>query len=687
MKSILYKKSVYGKNLADELDDDRLNEIGEQVIRGFDVDEESCSDWAKRTEPAMDLAMQVYTEKNFPFSNASNVKYPLIATAAMQFSARCFPNIIKGSDVVKCKVVGRDAPVALVLDPATGEPIVDRQTGQPIPITKSMVAERISTHMSYQVTEEMPEWETDLDRGLVCFPVVGEEWKKTYFDSVTKKNKSVRVPSENMTINYWAKSTESAQRITERIPVYPNVVEECKRSGFYRDIEYDIDTDGENREQNSEDEDSPLIFLEQHCWLDLDDDGYKEPYIVTVHKASRKVARVYVRFEQKDVIRKDGKIIKILPTHYYTHMVFFPSPDGGSRGMGFGNLLGPINEAINTNINQLIDAGTAYNSNTGFIGKGAQLGRARSGGQVTFELNEWKEVPMFGEDMRKSIVPMPVKEPSMVLFSLLGMLIDAGKQLSSVSEVMTGQTPGANASPTTVMALAEQGQQVFTSIYKRVHRALKSEFKKLFRLNSIYLDDKQYYRITDEEMVVAKSDYNMDGLDVVPVSDPTEISDMHQAYKADALRNMLGQGFNDQEIRKRLLELMKLPDAQALLLPDEALSRPDPEIELKKRQIVLDEKKFLWKVIMDRSQMAKNHAAAFKLREEGEAIRPGVQMDELALAQKRMEILNQEAERFFNERVIGVGGQPANQGVPQGGGGPEAQPGTGDGSGGNVGGP
>ena len=666
LKKLIYSEEAYLTNLAEHVDDDDLSKIGEQVFKGYEIDKESCEDWERRTKPAMDLAMQVYKEKNFPFANASNVKYPLIATASMQFSARCLPNIIKGSDIVKAKIIGKDKAVGAVKDPKTGEPLTD-EMGDIIPITKSMVADRVSKHMSYQIIEEMTGWETDLDKALVSLPIIGEEWKKTYWNSVKLRNISCRVPSRNMTINYWAKSVDDAQRITERVPIYPNNLETKKRSGYFLDIDYGDEQSAEDVEQNSEDVDSPVIFLEQHCWLDLDKDGYKEPYIVTINKASHKVARIYMRFEN-DKIERDskGRVIQIEADQSFTQTVFFPSPDGGSRGMGFGNLLGSINEAINTSLNQLIDSGTLYNSNTGFIGKGAQLGRTRQGGQSNFELGEWKEVPCFGDDLRKNIVPLPVKEPSMVLFSLLGLLIDSGKQLSSVSEIMTGQAPGANTSPTTVMALAEQGLQVFSSIYKRVHRGLKEEFKKLFKLNSIYLEDEEYFTILDDEMAVAREDYDLDGIDVIPVSDPTEISEMQQALRADALGSMLGTGYNDQEIRRRRLEAMRIPEPEKLMLPDEAFGQPEPELVLKQEQLKLDWAKFEWKTITDRANMEKMLALAFKAEQEGEAVIPGLQLDEF---KTQTEFLNKEAERMQNERLQGMAKQPNDQGNEKGSGG------------------
>ncbi|MBS3776403.1 MAG: hypothetical protein KGY70_14505 [Bacteroidales bacterium] len=650
LKNFIYTEKAYETNLARYVDDDKLAEIGEAADREYEVDFKSCSDWWQRTEPAIKLAMQVYEKKNFPFEGASNVKYPLLNVAATQFASRAYPAIMKGKEVVKAKVIGNDA----LPNPQNPQ--------QMIPGEKSAIAERISKHMSWQLTEQMEEWEEDLDRALTTLPIIGEEWKKTYFDSILKRNKSCRVLSEFIVMNYWAKSARAAARVSEKIYLYPNDVEEKKRTKHFLDQEYSENM-GSDKRQDEQDEDSPLLFIEQHRFLDLDEDGYKEPYIVTYHKDSKKVARIYPRFEQRDVYyTDDGKrIAKIVPTQYYTQTVFFPSPDGGSRGMGFGNMLNPINEAINSLINQIIDSGTLYNSNAGFIGKGAQLSKGK-GRDLQFKLGEWKEVSIPGDDLRKNIFPLPVKEPSSVLFSMLGTLIESGEKMSSVAEVMTGQSQGANASPTTTMALIEQGMQVFGSVYKRIHRSLKEEFKKLYRLNAIYLPEEEYFRVMDDLQAVTRMDYNMDAVDVVPVSDPKEVSDTQKLIKAQAVMELLGSGLNDQEIRRYYLEAIGMPEVDRFMLPDEALNQPDPELVLKERDQQLKEQEFEWKMVVDKANMQKVVAMAEKALAEAEEAAANADQayakadyerakPELEVLKEQTKLMDSAQERIMNERV------------------------------------
>ena len=660
IREILYSPQVRNANLADYLEDETLNKIGEDVVKECQIDDESCEDWKKRTEPAVKLAMLIWEQKDQPFENAANIKYPLLTSAAIQFSARAGPNIIKGQNVVKAKIIGKDV-LTPPKDPQTGQPpmVMGPQgpmPAPPVPGAKSDIASRISQHMSYQVTEQMEEWEEDLDKALVSFPVLGEMWKKTYFDSILKRNKSVFIHSDRIVYNYWAKSLITAPRITEKLYFYPNEVEERKRSGFYSDIDLKLDDSSSDEKTSkmihSEDPDRPILFLEQHRYLDLDEDGYKEPYIVTVHESSRKVVRIGPRYDIEGVEMGPKGVIRIKPVHYFTQTVFFPSPDGGSRGMGYGNLITPINETVNSTLNQLLDAGTLHNNQSGFIGKGAMPNRGRGGGMMSFKLGEWKSVPIPGDDLRKGIVPLPTKEPSMVLFQLLGLMIEAGKEVSSVTDALTGESSGANMPVGTVMSLIEQGLKVFSSVYKRIHRGLKSEFKKIYRLNSIYLDDEEYYRIMDDEKSITRIDYNIEGIDVIPVSDPSEVSDSAQLIKAQFLQGMMGRGLNDQEITRRVLEAANIPDIDKIL--NAPPPKPDPMLLLEQ-----DKQKLAWaeyelKTRKGRVEEMKIYGMAMKLLAEAEEIEAGPQIEEY---KRELEAWDKQIQRMHEERLASIQAQ------------------------------
>jgi chaperonin GroES len=394
---------------------------------------------------------------------------------------------------------------------------------------------------------------------------------------------------KNLVVNYWTKNLEDCPRITHEIHLTDNDVYERIESGLFLDQNYekeqikDNDSDEAQGVSPSNDDTVPGLFLEQHTWLDLDDDGYKEPYIVTT--SGSKVARIVAAYDMDSVIVNGENVVRIERINYFTKYGFVPSPDGSFYDVGFGLLLGPINDAINTTVNQLFDAGTMAIRAGGFLGRGAKI----KGGKHAFKPFEWQQVQSTGDDLRKNMIPLPVREPSSVLFQLLGMMVDAGKELSSTVPMMMGQNPGQNQPATTSMAVIEQGGKVFSAIFKRLHRALHSELKKLRRLNKIYLPPESYFQILDVaegqdgQDKIFKRDY--EETDVQPYSDPNIISGAHRMMKAQQVNEMMVQGLipNPQEGAKIVLEALDLPNIEKLLTQPEP--QPNPEFELEKLKV------------------------------------------------------------------------------------------------------
>jgi chaperonin GroES len=556
-------------NIAKDLDDDILEKISTLVIRGYDIDENSRSQWLTDNKEALELAMQIGKVKNTPLTNSANVKYPLLTTAALQFSSRAYPNIVKGRNVVKGKVVGKD------------------ESGE-----KAAKAKRISQHMSYQCLDEMEEWEVDMDILLTVLPIIGCAFKKTYFSSVMQRNVSEYVPAKDLVIHYFAKSMERAPRMTHIIPLYPYEIEERKRSGVFLDIDLGqaVASGDEDEQHDTIDEDKPHIFLEQHRWYDLDKDGYEEPYIVTVHKQSKKIVRITARYDLDGIkLDDDGKIRKITPIQHFTKFPFLPNPDGSIYDFGFGRLLTPINRTINSTLNMLLDSGRIRNSQSGLLGKGVQIGKGRTSGPIKLKLNEWTPVSYMGDDIRKSMLPIPTHEPSTVLFQLLGFMVQAGETVSSVSEVLTGEQSIHNEPATTTLARIEQGLKVFSAIHKRTHRSLKSEFRKLKRLNQLYLEENSYYTVLDTPQAIARTDYDDKDIDVFPVSDPMEVSDTQRLVKAQALFGAQGRGYNDNLIRRKYLEAIQAENIDELMKAPKR--QPDPKMVVEMQKLKLESQK------------------------------------------------------------------------------------------------
>lgn len=574
-------KFIEQMNIAEDLDEQLLIEIGDEVADGYKRDLESKSAWDRCVDTWVKLATQIKEEKSYPWPKASNVKYPLLATAAMQFAARAYPSLVPADGkIVQFKVVGTDPQ------------------GQ-----KAATADKLAKHMNYQLLEDMEDWEEEMDRLLIQLPIVGCLFKKTYFDPIKKRNVSRLVGPKDLVVNYWATSLEGAHRKTEILSMTKNQIKAMQNAKIYLDIELpdpQIQPPFANKADahglatpGKVDDATPYVILEQHTYWDLDDDGYQEPYIITIEEQSRKVLRVVARFDSDGIYKDEkGDLIAIEPVEYYTKYGFIPNPDGGFYDIGFGHLLGPLNESTNTLVNILIDSGHLETLQAGFIGKGLRLKM----GDARFQPGEWKAVNATGDDIKKQIFPLPTKSPSDVLFKLLGLLIESGKELASVAEIFTGKMPGQNTPATTTQASIEQGMKVFTAIYKRTYRALSKEFRKLFRLNSIYDENFQRAQLILDEPI-SPQDYDRKAYDVCPTADPTAVSTTQKQQKAAMLTEILPLGtINIMEATKRILEAQEQPNIEALM--QEPQPQVDPKVQAVQAKMQMDQEKHKLDMVM-----------------------------------------------------------------------------------------
>lgn len=555
---------IKSANLCDHIEDEVLVKMGADVVDWFDDDEEARSDWKAKTEQWLKLATQVIEKKSYPWPNAANVKFPLITTAAMQFAARAYPALVPGPNLVQGLVIGRD------------------EGGK-----KQQSAERVGRHMSYQLLFDMEDWEEDMDRLCLILPIIGCVFKKTYFDPTQKKNCSEVILPHDLVIDYFAKSVEKATRKSHIIWRTKNEVTERIRRGLFVDVDLPDPVSGSNAHPVKDKIDgtkepklspaTPHKFIECHTFWDLDEDDYAEPYIITVHYDSKKVVRVVPRFAPEGIEENaKGQIIAIKPIEYFTKFPFIPNPDGGIYDVGFGLLLGGINETINTLTNQLLDSGTLNNLQAGMLGRGIRL----RGGTNGFIPGEWKSVDFTGDDIKKHIFPLPTKEPSEVLFKLLEALVTSGKELASVAEIFVGKMPGQNTPATTTMATIEQGLKVFTAIYKRIYRALGKEYAKLFKLNALHIDKNIFFTINEAqgpvEQEVKVEDYAPENLAVKPFSDPNVVSSAQKLMKVQSYGALIElQTINPQEYTKRFLEAVEAENISALM--QVGPPKPSPE--------------------------------------------------------------------------------------------------------------
>lgn len=547
---------IQSPNIAVELEPEQLGKISAKAIRGYRIDKRSCEAWLERNKAGIELATLVSEgDKDYPFPGASNIKYPLITVGALQFNARAYPALIPNERVCKAKVNGHD------------------QDGQ-----KAARAERVSEHSSYQMLTEMPEWHEDTDKLTIILPITGSMFRKRYYDPTLARQCSRLLTPDRLVMNYYARSLEDVPRISERLSLYPYEIEERIRDGRFVAFSYgqaQPDPEDNADKIDAGDEDAPHEFIEQHGMFDLDDDGYPEPYIVTVHLATEQVCRIVANFDHQSVrVTQGGKVAAIRKRDYYVKYLFFPSPDGGAYGMGFGSLLKSTNEAINTTMNEMLDSGHLSNLQAGFISATAGLREKH----ITLQKGTFR-VLQTNVPINQAVLPVKFDGPSDVLFKLLGLLIEQGKEVSGTKDVLTGDTGGKVLQPTTTLALIEQGMKVFNAIFKRIFRSMGRELELHADLNADYLSPEIYNAYWDgPEQYDPKADYDLGDMNITPVSDPSLSTQMQRLATAQVTRE-IGQGkpwINQMELDRRSFEAVGTPEIDKLFVPP---PQPDPTME------------------------------------------------------------------------------------------------------------
>jgi len=637
----LDKAACDSPNLCDRFSEKDLQTIGGVVYEGYMYDKASRHSWEQRVQAALDLALQLQEDKTFPWPGAANVKFPLVTIAALQWHARAYPALVPSNNVVQMRVVGAD------------------------PDGKRMQkALRVGNFMSYQLMEESSDWEAEHDRALLAIPIVGCAFKKTYRDGVRGENRSEMVSARDLYINYWAKSLADCPRKTHRIPMQKNEMYSRMAGGIYRDCrEESWYTSGsemlnEKYRENirigmqpvgADDDTTPFFALEQHVRLDLDGDGYDEPYIITIDEASQNTLRIVTAFDYDDIVFLKKDIVEVPATEYFTKYGFIPSPDGGIYDIGFGLILGPINESVSSIINQLIDAGTMQVRSGGFLGRGAKI----KGGNQAFNPFQWNPVDSTGEELQKSIMPLPVREPSGVLFNLLGLLIDYTNRIAGATDIMVGENPGQNTPAQTSQTMVEQGSKINAAIFKRTWRSMKEEFQKFYRLNKRHLpaEEMQY---GEQAGVIAQGDFNDPDKFVCPAADPNLVSDSAAVQQAMLLLQRVPTGGYDPDaVEVRFLQAARVKDWQQVFVGRQKIPPPqNPKISVEQLKQMGHEKRDaakLKQMLLDHlATNTKTKAEITLLEAQAEQIIHAIGADAAALDIDRFEALLSGAADMHN---------------------------------------
>lgn len=557
-------KLVKSANIADLLSKEDQDRIGSVCYDEFEADRRGRHSWEDRMIPALSAAMQIYKKKSFPWDGASSISFPLISIASLQYHTRVYHALLQNDDLVRLMSFGED-PDGMKTDRAT----------------------RIAAHMNYQLLEEDEEWETEMDLTLLVQSIVGCAFKKVYSSFSDKIVKSSFVSPFDLVVPYYTKNLKNAVRISHILSMTKNDLYEREMQGLYTKSDKSETNKGQNlirpaslardEDESSYDQDTPYDIIEQHRWLDLDGDGYLEPYVVTFRHDIKKVLRIVARYFNLDIDYSSKKeVIRIRPRCSFIKYPFIPSPDGSFYDMGFGSLLSSLSGSIDSLINQLIDAGTLSNLGGGFISRNLIL---RSG-NYRFTAGEYKIVEATGAQLSEGILPLPIREPSDTLFKLLELLINYGERVAGSTDSMLGQNPGQNTPAESFQSLLDQGSRIFQGLFRRTYSSFRNELRLIFSLNALTLTSQKSFMAYGSGQLtqVHPQDYmNYEGM-VSPASDVMMYSDQAQLEQAKALMeaSKAGAGYDIYQVNKRLLKALKISNVNEVL-PDPAMKPPQQQ--------------------------------------------------------------------------------------------------------------
>ena len=553
----------FDANLAEYLDDYVLGSISKKLINDVESDKESRKEWMKTyTDGLKYLGMRFDEQRSQPFEGSSGVIHPILAESVTQFQAQAYKELLPAQGPVKTQIVGqRDA-------------------------NTEMQAERVAEFMNYYIMNEMPEYDPELDQLLFYLPLSGSAFKKVYYDASIRRPVSKFVPSEDLLVPYEATDLLSAERVTHIVSMSNNEVRKLQLSGFYADIDLlgsevetrDTVTQEIDKIQGVEPEynnDEQRRLYEIHTvaeiegFEDLDENGeptgLKLPYIITIDESSQKVLSVRRNYEPNDPIK--NKI------NYFVQYKFLPGL--GFYGLGLSHMIGGLSKATTSILRQLIDAGTLSNLPAGFKARGIRIRDEAS----PLQPGEFRDIDAPGGALRDALMPLPYKEPSGVLFSLLGLLVDSGKRFASIADRNIGDSNAAMPVGTTV-ALLEKGTKVMSAIHKRLHYSQRTEFKILARVFGEFLPPVYPYETGSGSKEIKLEDFSKK-VDVIPVSDPNIFSMSQRIVMAQELLTMVQsnpeihgpQGI--YEAYYRMYSALGVDNIEALLLPPQDMT-PKP---------------------------------------------------------------------------------------------------------------
>jgi chaperonin GroES len=664
----------YEGNLANLMEEGDLRMLGEEAASEYQIDVGDMSEWLAGYHRAQKATKQEAEAKDYPFKRAANIKFPVLTTACMQFNARAYPAATRSDQPVTARPQGKDPQ------------------GH-----KAARGQRLSSFLNHQLMRECDEWDPGTDKLLMQMPIGGAGFRKVYQSRELRRPVLDFATPDKIVLPKDAPSFDRTPRLTQPVIYYPHEIRRLIDRGDW--VQHNWQRHGGSDTQR------PVDYLEQQRYVDMDGDGLYEPYIVTVHTETRAVVRIEAGFDTEGLkVTRDGEIDMIVRDNPIIPYYFLPSIDDSPYGLGLGQLLESLGGAINTTLNQILDAAHRQNAGGGFIAQGLRM----RGGEVKMAPGQYKFINAPGNDIRNAIHDLKFDGPSMVLFNTLEFLLGAAQDISSVKDVLTGEAPAGQAMGAT-LALIEQGLAVSSTIYMRFFRGMRRELKRLVMLNERYLDPRIYEEFLDDDELLEQllgatgspgaamqaigaaqtganakagnggvtpagnvipmqrqqpaqwtpqaldrlmEDFNLRSMDVALGADPKSMTEMQRITRAEFLTQFETKpGINTAAIYKRKMA------AAGIENPDELFTEGPSETD----EIMKVEKKS--EIEVNRTQAMLNKAKAVKETQAAETV--------------RQEGMGKAFERGINQGQVsgglrGMVDAPGGEGLPDDAGGPDS---------------
>lgn len=541
----------HAANLAETLDEKELLGLGTAVVDDFENDKRSREDWAKAYVRGMDLLGFKVEDRSQPWEGASGVFHPIMTESVIRFQAQAMGELFPASGPARTKIVGKQT-----------REIIEQ-------------AKRVEREINYETTEEMVEYREETEQLLFHLPMAGSAFKKIYFDPIEQRPASMFVPAEDLVVNYGSVSLEKSERFTHVMKKSSEEIDELVDAGFYDDVDlgdpYEVLSDIQEKydelagEKRAYSDDDRYTILEQHVTISIDGDGGEpRPYVITVDLGSQKVLAVRRNWHENDE-RKRKRM-------HFVHYKYLPGM--GFYGLGMMHLLGGLTKTATSILRQLIDSGTLANLPAGLKSKGLRI----KGDNTPFRPGEFRDVDVPGSAIKDHITFLPYKEPSGVLYQLLGNVIEEARRIGAVAE--TELTDMGSEMPVgTAFAILERQMKVQTGVQARLHHALGKELKILAKVIHDFMGPEYAWDLDNDHDRV--EDFS-GRVDVVPVSDPNASTTAQKVVSYQAAMQMSQQApqlYNMGKLHRQMLDVLGIENSDEILKLPEDIKAMDPVTE------------------------------------------------------------------------------------------------------------